>query len=112
MICLDPSIAFSNLIRRGVYSIIITSGTLTPFNSWSQELKLDFIIPPLDNGHLPQISYNVKGFLIKKFNFSFMERNDDQQLIDLGYMIFNLCDVIPNGILLVFSSYRLMNMIK
>ena len=77
MICLDPSIAFSNFIRRRIYSIIITSGTLTPFNSWSQELKIDFIIPPLDNGHLPGIFYNVKGFLIKEFNFSFMERRDE-----------------------------------
>mgnify|MGYP001811081312 CR=1 FL=1 len=77
MVCLDPSITFRNFFKKGVYSIIITSGTLTPFDSWSEELKLEFKIK-LDNGHLPNISNNVKGFLIKEFNFSFVERNNEK----------------------------------
>ena len=40
MNCLDPSIGFQHLINKQVYSIIITSGTLTPFDSWPEELSL------------------------------------------------------------------------
>ena len=71
MNCLDPSIGFQQLINKQVYSIIITSGTLTPFESWPEELNIKFKVPPLENGHLDGITNNVKGFVLKEFNFSY-----------------------------------------
>ena len=64
MKCLDTSIAFENFKNKEVRSIILTSGTLTPFDSWEQELKIKFSVA-LDNGHLNGIHNNVKGFLLK-----------------------------------------------
>jgi len=42
--CLDPGIAFNELLDKGAYNIILTSGTLTPFNSWESELRIPFDI--------------------------------------------------------------------
>ena len=42
MWCLDAGLAFQGLIKKGVYNIIITSGTLTPFDSWEGELRMKF----------------------------------------------------------------------
>ena len=32
--CLDPSIAFQNIMLQKPYYIILTSGTLEPFDTW------------------------------------------------------------------------------
>jgi len=42
MWCLDPSIAFKRLLAKSIYSMILTSGTLAPFESWQSELRVPF----------------------------------------------------------------------
>lgn len=37
---LDPSLAFKNLNKKGKFNFLLTSGTLSPFESWSSELKM------------------------------------------------------------------------
>lgn len=38
--CFNAGIALSGLLRRGVYSLLLTSGTLSPLNSFTAELHL------------------------------------------------------------------------
>lgn len=38
--CFNPGIAMQEFARMGVGSIILTSGTLSPMDSFAQELKL------------------------------------------------------------------------
>ena len=40
--CLTPSIAFRELKRTGIRSIICTSGTLSPMNAFEAEVGLSF----------------------------------------------------------------------
>ena len=59
--CFSPGIAMQDFIRQGVYSIILTSGTLSPLTSFSSELKIPFPIT-LQNPHVidaSQISVQV-----------------------------------------------------
>jgi len=48
---LDPSVAFKNIASKGKFNFLFTSGTLAPFDSWGEELKMNFSIK-LDNKHV------------------------------------------------------------
>ena len=49
-LCMSPGVAM-NALKREVRSIILTSGTLTPFNSFALELRMEFKII-LENKHV------------------------------------------------------------
>ena len=50
----------------------------------------------------------TKGPQGAAFNFSYKCRDDDAPAIDLGNVLNNLTTIVPNGILVFFSSYALM----
>ena len=49
--CFSPSVAMSQLIRLGVRSIVLTSGTLSPMDSFAKEMRLPFNVR-LQNSHV------------------------------------------------------------
>jgi len=49
--CLNPAVGFSFMKEQKPLSVILTSGTLTPFNSFESELQLEFPIQ-LINKHV------------------------------------------------------------
>ena len=41
--CLDPSIVFyDHILSKNPHNIILTSGTIAPFDSWESEIKINF----------------------------------------------------------------------
>ena len=102
-----------DFIRQGVYSIILTSGTLSPINSFSSELKIPFPIT-LQNPHVidfSQISVQVlcKGCNGVEFFSTYKNRSNPKYLASLGNSIVNLLRIIPSGVLVFFPSYAVMN---
>ncbi len=59
--CFNPAIGFHKLIKHGARNFILTSGTLTPFNSFEAELQLKFDIQ-LEN------EYIIKSYYIKFYH--------------------------------------------
>jgi regulator of telomere elongation helicase 1 len=57
--CLDPSVTFAEIKKLNPRSIILTSGTLTPLNSFEMELKVDFKVR-LINKHIINPKEQVK----------------------------------------------------
>jgi len=51
LVCLNPGIGFANLNRHQPLSILLTSGTLTPLDSFQSELMIKFPIT-LINSHV------------------------------------------------------------
>ena len=49
--CFTPGVVMTALQRMGVRSIVLTSGTLSPMNSFAHELKLPFPVR-LENPHV------------------------------------------------------------
>ena len=49
--CFSPGVAMRDFIQQDVYSIILTSGTLSPLSSFSAELKVPFPVT-LQNPHV------------------------------------------------------------
>ncbi|EAS06738.2 DNA repair helicase (Rad3) (macronuclear) [Tetrahymena thermophila SB210] len=116
--CLDPSVAFQNILNEGPYSIMLTSGTLHPMNSWESELNIKFDVK-LATSHIINIQKSVVGGVVKngpnkmEMNFSFNNRQNGIKIYEeLGQFLIQLCNIVPNGILVCFSSGSLMQLAR
>ena len=112
--CFSPQIGFSDILKRNPYSIIFTSGTLTPFKIFEDELQIKFDLT-LENKHIVPneqfifkiiSSYSETG----KYRFDYNSRDDNEMIKALGYEIWNYCIQTPyGGILVFFPSYFYLN---
>ena len=93
-------------------SVILTSGTLSPFSSFQQELKLEFPYM-LENPHVisnEQINISIvkRGINSSNFNFNYQNKNNMEMINDLGSTLESVAGTVPDGILVFFPSYRIM----
>jgi regulator of telomere elongation helicase 1 len=110
--CFAPALAMNELAALKVRSILVTSGTLSPLPSYSLELGLHFP-HTLENEHIitqEQISVRVigKGVSGKALTSTYNRRDDAEYITELGNTIISLCRVIPDGVLIFFPSYGVM----
>jgi DNA repair helicase Rad3 len=110
--CFAPSEAMRELQELNVRSILVTSGTLSPLESYALELDLPFP-NRLENPHIispDQIHVRVigKGVSQKTLNSSYERRQDAEYYIELGNTLATLSRVIPMGMLVFFPSYGVM----
>ena len=115
--CFNPGIGFNDIIKFNPYSIILTSGTLAPFDILEEELKIKFDIS-LENEHIiDESQYKfiiIKGYEVfnKKFsfNFEYNNRSDLKSIAALGKTILHLCKSVKSGgILVYFTSFSYLN---
>ncbi|XP_046686834.1 LOW QUALITY PROTEIN: regulator of telomere elongation helicase 1 homolog, partial [Homalodisca vitripennis] len=112
--CFSPGFAMRSLLKQGVHCIVLTSGTLSPLHATISELGIPIPVQ-LENPHIiepSQISVNVlnKGPTGEKLISTFANRSGESKkyLGDLGRMLTNFCRVVPDGVLMFFPSYPLM----
>ena len=115
--CFNPGIGFNDIINLNPFSIILTSGTLAPFDILENELKIKFETT-LENEHIIDKS-QFKFAIIKgttfydkniSFNFEYNNRKDYNTIKSLGYTILNLCKSVKSGgILVFFTSFSYLN---
>lgn len=80
-----------DLIKQGVRSVILTSGTLSPLTSFAAEMQLPFPIT-LENPHVISKNQLWCGIVSTgpnsiSLNSSFKTRSDESYLTDLGNTI-------------------------
>ncbi|KAM3839265.1 regulator of telomere elongation helicase 1 isoform 2-T3 [Vipera latastei] len=111
--CFSPGYSMHELVRQGVRTIILTSGTLTPLSSFALEMQIPFPVC-LENPHVidkHQICVGIipkgpdGGLLCSTYDKRFTE----ECLSAIGKTIVNLVRIIPNGLLVFFPSYPIMN---
>ncbi|ELT95437.1 hypothetical protein CAPTEDRAFT_179377 [Capitella teleta] len=111
--CFSPSHTMLDLISRGVKSIILTSGTLSPISSFKSEMGIDFQIE-LENPHVIDPKQVWVGTLSKgpdneplcsDYNTRFKESYQKS----LGNAVVNFSRIVPHGLLLFFPSYPVMD---
>ncbi|KGN45355.1 regulator of telomere elongation helicase 1 homolog isoform X1 [Cucumis sativus] len=107
--CFNPGIALEAFPKKEVGSIILTSGTLSPLDSFAQELKLDFPIR-LENPHVISSNQIWAGVVSVgpsgcSFNSSYWNRESEAYKLDLGNAIVNFARIVPDGLLVFFPSY-------
>ncbi|KQK08543.1 hypothetical protein BRADI_2g42410v3 [Brachypodium distachyon] len=111
--CFNPGLAMEEFLKLGVRSIILTSGTLSPLDSLAMELNLEFPVR-LENPHVispDQIWVGVVpvGPSGHSLNSSYRTRETIKYKQELGLVIVNFARIVPDGLLVFFPSYSMMD---
>ncbi|KAJ8257323.1 hypothetical protein GJAV_G00184360 [Gymnothorax javanicus] len=111
--CFCPGFSMQELVRQGVRSIILTSGTLSPISSFTSELQIPFPVC-LENPHViqrDQIFVRVidRGPDGAQLSSAYDRRFVPENMASLGNTVVNLGRVIPHGLLVFFPSYPVMD---
>ncbi|ACO67649.1 predicted protein, partial [Micromonas commoda] len=110
--CFSPSVTMSHLAEKGVKSVILTSGTLSPMSSFASELGLNFRVR-LENPHVVA-PHQVWGGVVpvgpsgKRLNSTYRFRDTDEYKSELGNVVVNFARIVPDGMLVFFPSYGVM----
>ncbi|KAK4765396.1 hypothetical protein SAY86_026486 [Trapa natans] len=107
--CFKPGIAMEEFLRMGVGSIVLTSGSLSPLDSFAQELNLEFPIR-LENPHVISSDQLWAGVVPVgpsgcSLNSSYRNRDSLEYKQELGNAIVNFARIVPDGLLVFFPSY-------
>ncbi|XP_062815319.1 Fanconi anemia group J protein isoform X1 [Anolis carolinensis] len=113
--CLNPAVAFSDL-SGNVRSIVLTSGTLSPMDSFSSELGVKFSIQ-LEANHVIHnsqvwvgtIGAGPKGRTLRA-TFQHTETFEFQD--EVGELLLSVCQTISRGVLCFLSSYKMLDKLK
>ncbi|KAL3632993.1 Regulator of telomere elongation helicase 1 [Castilleja foliolosa] len=105
--CFNPGILMEEFAELGVGSIILTSGTLSPMDSFAEELKLDFPIR-LENPHVISdnqiwagvVPVGPSGY---SFNSSYRSRGSIEYKMELGNAIVQFCSNCTRWASCIFS---------
>ncbi|KAL5598537.1 uncharacterized protein BROUX77_006371 [Berkeleyomyces rouxiae] len=108
---LSPTQSFSS-IASSARAIILAGGTMSPFNDYVSHLFPQLAankITTLSCGHVIPPS-NLCVWTLGKgrngpFEFSFQRRSDKEMITQLGMSLVNMCNVVPDGVVVFFPSY-------
>ena len=112
--CFSPQLEFADILKNNPYSIIFTSGTLSPFKIYEDELQIKFEVI-LENRHIVPIEQFKFEILTNysennTYRFDYNNRNNIEMIKALGNDIYNYCQKTPyGGILVFFPSYFYLN---
>jgi regulator of telomere elongation helicase 1 len=111
--CFNPGIAMEEFARLGVRSIILTSGTLAPLDSFALELNLPFDVR-LENPHVIESNQIWVGVVPsgpsgRPLNSCYRTRDTVEYKQELGNAIVNFARIVPDGLLVFFPSYYMLN---
>ncbi|XP_066480126.1 regulator of telomere elongation helicase 1 isoform X2 [Tiliqua scincoides] len=111
--CFSPGYSMHELVRQGVRTIILTSGTLSPISSFTMEMQIPFPVclenPHVIDKHQIWVGVIPKGPDGGLLSSTYEKRFSEECLSSLGKTIGNLVRVIPHGLLVFFPSYPVMD---
>lgn len=118
LVCLTSTLTFSDLMKIRPRSIILTSGTITPLDALEKEIAVKFKVKlvnrhVIDNSqmHLGVVSRGIGNHSV--MNFSYNELQKDPKIYqNLVKTITHFSSIIPNGILVIFPSYKIIKTFK
>ncbi|XP_077168830.1 Fanconi anemia group J protein isoform X2 [Paroedura picta] len=113
--CLNPAVAFSD-VSDNVRSIVLTSGTLSPMDSFSSELGVKFSIQ-LEANHVIQdsqvwvgtIGAGPKG---RSLCATFQQAETFEFQDEVGVLLLSVCQTIGQGVLCFLPSYKMLDKLK
>lgn len=111
--CFNPGFGMAQLIQKNVHSIILTSGTLAPLKPLISELALD-VDHQLENPHIIKPTQVLAKIISQgpdgtPLNCGFNNRDNPKYIHSLALTIKTVASCTPNGLLVFFPSYVLMN---
>ncbi|XP_015281766.1 PREDICTED: Fanconi anemia group J protein [Gekko japonicus] len=113
--CLNPAVAFSD-VSDNVRSIVLTSGTLSPMDSFSSELGVKFSIQ-LEANHVirdSQVWVGTVGAGPKGRSLcaTFQQAETFEFQDEVGALLLSVCRTVGQGVLCFLSSYKMLDKLK
>ncbi|KAM9852814.1 Fanconi anemia group J protein [Aulostomus maculatus] len=113
--CLNPAMIFSDL-HGTVHSIILTSGTLAPMESFSSELGVKFSIQ-LEANHVINKSQVWVGTVGagpqgRKLCATYQHAETFAFQDELGALLVHVCQVVAKGVLCFLPSYKMLDKLR
>nr|XP_054960542.1 regulator of telomere elongation helicase 1 isoform X2 [Pan paniscus] len=110
--CFSPGHSMRELLRQGVRSLILTSGTLAPVSSFALEMQIPFPVclenPHIIDKHQIWVGVVPRGPDGAQLSSAFDRRFSEECLSSLGKALGNIARVVPYGLLIFFPSYPVM----
>ena len=112
--CMNPYYTFREILQAGPRSVIVTSGTLSPIDAFENELRIPFK-HKYRGKHVIDTKKQVLTCVMAKFNdkvptdMSFKNRGNEALQQEIGKSLVELSRIVPEGMLVFFSSYAIMN---
>ena len=111
--CFHAGITMRDIMRQGVRSLILTSGTLSPLDSFTSELDVSFPVQ-LQNPHVITSKQIWAGIITKgpdgvELKSSYDNRDNAKYKSSMGNLLLNLSRATPSGLLVFFPSYPVMD---
>jgi regulator of telomere elongation helicase 1 len=112
--CFHPGFSLASLVKCKIRTMVLTSGTLKPMDSFQAELSAEFSVK-LQNDHVinakKQINYQVisRGPDGQELLATFANRSNLKYLTSLGQSLVEIAKVVPDGLLVFFPSYAWMD---
>ncbi|XP_053783026.1 regulator of telomere elongation helicase 1 isoform X1 [Desmodus rotundus] len=107
--CFSPGLSMQELVRQGVRTLILTSGTLAPVSSFALEMQIPFPVclenPHVVDKHQIWVGIVPKGPDGAQLSSAFDKRFSEECLSSLGKALANFARVVPHGLLVFFPSY-------
>ncbi|XP_066240520.1 regulator of telomere elongation helicase 1 isoform X1 [Saccopteryx leptura] len=107
--CFSPGYSMRELVRQGVRTLILTSGTLAPVSSFTLEMQIPFPVclenPHVIDKHQIWVGIVPKGPDGAQLSSAFDKRFSEECLSSLGKALGNIARVVPHGLLVFFPSY-------
>jgi Fanconi anemia group J protein len=111
--CMSPAVAFRQ-IAGATRSVILTSGTLSPLESFASELGVPFAVR-LEAPHVVDMARQVWAGAVgaapngKELVATYAHTEKPEFQDGLGEAVAACCGVIPDGVLLFFPSYAMLD---
>ncbi|EGO23609.1 hypothetical protein SERLADRAFT_349743 [Serpula lacrymans var. lacrymans S7.9] len=116
---LNPSTIFRDVadVSR---CVVLAGGTMSPIQDVVNQLFAYFPTEKLSTfscGHIIPAS-NIQALVVGKgprggdLEFNYRGQSDKQMIAELGQIIFNLCSIVPGGLVVFFPSYSYLNVVK
>ncbi|KAL8199112.1 UNVERIFIED_CONTAM: Fanconi anemia group J protein, partial [Gekko kuhli] len=107
--CLNPAVAFSD-VSDNVRSIVLTSGTLSPMDSFSSELGVKFSIQ-LEANHVIRDSQVWVGTVGagprgRSLCATFQQAETFEFQDEVGVLLLSVCQTVGQGVLCFLPSYK------
>ncbi|XP_018572046.1 regulator of telomere elongation helicase 1 homolog isoform X2 [Anoplophora glabripennis] len=110
--CFSPGFGMNMFMDKGLKCVILTSGTLAPLRPLISELAINIPVC-LENPHIVknnQVCVKIvsTGPDQEILNCNYQNRGNIKYIASVGRSILNLARIIPDGLLIFFPSYPIM----
>lgn len=108
LLCMNPAVAFEK-IHKSAWSVIVASGTLSPMESLRTELGCTFS-QPFEGGHVigqDRIFASIVSYGPNKVELNCSYNNSVKLNFqdEVGFVVRDVCKLVPKGVLCFFPSY-------